>query len=238
MTQCRTSAHANTLRWAALAILCATGTCIAQGTRLWTTMRYDEMERGTSNGVAIRSDGTLEPGPAVSALYQTGGNLVWSGTAGPAGSAYLGLGGTAAGSAIVMRVDGVGKATKVFESGELGVQALRNGAGGAVFAATSPDGKVYRLGSTPGEATIVFDSAQTAERPKYIWDIAQGGDALYVATGAPAIVYRVPTNGGKPEVAFRTADAHIRCLLLAPDGNLWAGSDGSGVIYRFDTRER
>jgi hypothetical protein len=32
---------------------------------------------------------------------------------------------------------------------------------------------------------------------------------------------------------FKTADQHIRCLLLAPDGTLWAGSDGSGVIYKF-----
>ena len=34
---------------------------------------------------------------------------------------------------------------------------------------------------------------------------------------------------------FRTADQHIRCLLLSTDGTLWAGSDGSGVVYRFAT---
>jgi hypothetical protein len=44
-----------------------------------------------------------------------------------------------------------------------------------------------------------------------------------VAAGAPAVVYRVPANGGKAEVLFKTADQHIRCLLLAPDGTLWAG---------------
>src|ERR1019366_4596438 len=59
---------------------------------------------------------------------------------------------------------------------------------------------------------------------------------IYVAAGAPAVVYRVPAGTGKPEVAFRTADQHIRCLLMAPDGTLWAGSDGGGVIYRFNTK--
>jgi sugar lactone lactonase YvrE len=209
--------------------------CQAQGTKLWTVTRYDEMERGTSSGVAIRSDGALEPGPAVSSVYQSGGNLIWSVAAGPAGTAYLGLGGTAAGSAVVMHVGADGKPTKALEAHELGVQALRAGAGGAVYAATSPDGKVYRLGATPADAAVVFDSTQTTEKPKYIWDVAQSGSDLYVATGAPAVVYRV-SAGGKPQVAFRTADQHIRCLLIAPDGTLWAGTDGSGVIYRFDTK--
>src|SRR3954462_11683652 len=126
------------------------------------------MERGTSNGVAIRSDGTLQAGPAVSEIYKTGGNLVWSVAAGPAGTAYLGLGGTAAGSAIVLRIGTDGKAARVLEAGELGVQALRSGAAGAVFAAPSPDGRVYRLGTPPAEAAVVFESAQTAEKPKYI----------------------------------------------------------------------
>ena len=208
----------------------------AQGTKQWTVTRYDEMERGTSNGVAIRSDGTLEPGPSVTSMYQSGGNLVWSVAAGPSGTAYLGLGGTAAGRAVVMRIGTDGKATKVLEARELGVQALRAGSGGTIYAATSPDGKVYKLGATPADATVLFDSTQTAEKPKYIWDIVQSGNDLYVATGAPAIVYRVPLAGGQPQIAFRTADQHVRCLLLAPDGTLWAGTDGSGVTYHFDTK--
>jgi hypothetical protein len=236
MTLCKTTTQATAVCCAAALSLCIASSCLAQGTRLWTVTRYDQMERGTSSGVAIRSDGTLEPGPAVSALYQTGGNLVWSVAAGPGGTAYLGLGGTAAGSAVVMRVGADGKAAKALQAGELGVQALRSGAAGAVFAATSPDGKVYRLGATPADAMVIFDAALTTEKPKYIWDVVQSGNDLYIATGAPAIVYRVPVAGGKAEIAFRTADEHIRCLLLAPDGNLWAGSDGSGVIYRFDTR--
>jgi hypothetical protein len=224
------------------------GVACAQGTKLWTASRYDEMERGTTDGVAIRSDGRIEAGPATSLLYETGGNYVWSVAADAAGNAYAGMGGTAAGGAVVMRVAPDGKATKVFAGKELGVQALRLGVDGAMYAATSPDGKVYRLGAAPGDATVVFDPALTAEKPKYLWDVVQAGNGagtggppskggdIYVAAGAPAVVYRVPAGTGKPEVAFKTADQHIRCLLMGPDGTLWAGSDGSGVIYRFNTR--
>ena len=84
---------------------------------------------------------------------------------------------------------------------------------------------------------MIFDPATTEEKPKYLWDLATGrnGD-VYIAAGAPAVVYRVPAGGGKAEVLFETADQHIRCLMMAPDGTLWAGSDGAGVIYRIDTK--
>ena len=52
--------------------------------------RYDEMEKGTTEGVAIRNDGRLEAGPATSLLYATGKSYVWSLAADAAGNGYLG----------------------------------------------------------------------------------------------------------------------------------------------------
>lgn len=209
---------------------------LAQGTKLWKVDRYDEMERGLGEGVAIRSDGQIGPGPATSLLYRTSASYIWSVAVDAVGSVYAGMGGTSAGTAIVMRVGKDGKAERIFEGKELGVQAVRVGPDGSVFVATSPDGKVYRLGRGGAAATVVFDPSLTQQKPKYLWDMAVGrGGELYVAAGAPAVVYRVPTSGGRPEVLFKTADQHIRCLLLALDGTLWAGSDGAGVIYRIST---
>ena len=212
---------------------------LAQGTKLWTQSRYDEMERGTAEGVAIRSDGRLEVAPASQLLYTTSGTYVWSIASDASGNAYLGRGGTSAGSAIVTRVSADGSATDIFAGKELAVQALAMGPGGILFAATSPDGKVYRIepakSGAAAVARVIFDPAQTTEKPKYLWDLAIGeaGD-LFVAAGAPAVVYRVPLAGGKPQVLFRTSDQHIRCLLSAPDGTLYAGSDSGGVVYRIN----
>jgi hypothetical protein len=212
------------------------GIATAQGTKLWTVERYDEMEKGSTEGVAIRSDGRLEAGPASSLVYATGKSYAWSLASDAAGNGYVGLGGTASGSAVVMKVSPDGKATQIFAGKDLAVQALRVTADGSVLAATSPDGKVYRIPQGGGEATVVFDPAVTEEKPKYLWDLAVGkAGEVYVAAGAPAVVYRVPAGGGKTEVLFKTADQHIRCLMLGVDGTLWAGSDGSGVIYRFAT---
>jgi hypothetical protein len=214
---------------------------MAQGTKLWSMGRYDELEKGSAEGVAIRSDGRLEAGPETSLLYATGGSYVWSVASDGRGSAYVGLGGTSSGSAAVMRVNVAGtarddSATKIFAGKELAVQALRVAPDGSVLAATAPDGKVYRIAAGAGvgaAAAVVFDPAMTEEKPKYLWDMAVGkGGEIYVAAGAPAVVYRVPAGGGKAEVLFKTGDQHIRCLLLGPDGTLWAGSDGAGVIYK------
>ena len=204
----------------------------AQGTKLWTQSRYDEMERGTSNGVAIRNDGRLEVAPASKLLYTTSGSYVWSIASNSAGDAYLGRGGTIAGSAVITKVAQDGTATDIFAGKELAVQALRSAPDGTLFAATSPDGKVYRI-KPDKTANVVFDPSETSEKPKYLWDLAlsASGD-LYIAAGAPAAVYKVPAAGGKPRLLFRTGDQHIRCLLLAADGTLYAGSDGAGVIYK------
>src|SRR3984893_16830074 len=101
------------------------GLARAQGTKLWSVGRYDEMEKGTAEGVAIRSDGRLEAGPASSLLYATGKRYVWSMASDAAGNGYLGLGGTASGSAVVMKVSPEGKASQIFEGKELAVQAVR-----------------------------------------------------------------------------------------------------------------
>jgi sugar lactone lactonase YvrE len=212
------------------------GAMQAQGTKLWSVDRYDTMERGTAEGVAIRSDGRLEAGPAKLLVYDSGKSYAWSLASDRSGNAYLGLGGSTAGSGIVMRIAGDGKAEKILETKELAVQALAVAPEGSVLAATSPDGKVYRVPTGATSGTVLFDPAATEEKPKYLWGLAAGKNGeVYVAAGAPAVVYRVPAGGGKAEVLFKTADQHIRCLLMAPDGTLWAGSDGAGVIYRIDT---
>src|SRR5260370_36453781 len=104
------------------------GLLSAQGTKLWSVGRYDEMEKGSANGVAIRNDGRLEPGPATSLLYATGKSYVWTLAADSTGKGYVGLGGTASGSAVGMKGLPDGEAAQVFGGKGLEVR----GASGAV----------------------------------------------------------------------------------------------------------
>ncbi len=146
----------------------------------------------------------------------------------------------------------------LFDSRDLSVQALRLGPDGALYAATVPDGRVYKLNPDAAtmvdeaSATVVFDGARldaaAAGQPRpgaasssaqthYIWDLTfDAAGRLYIATGNPGAVYRVdPTKpGSTPELFFKSDEAHIRTLAWDGKGNLIAGSDGSGLVYRID----
>lgn len=226
----------------------------AQNTHLWTQSRFEEFEKGTPQGVAIGSDGQLREGPALTELLTTPSTFVWSVAVDKSGTAFLGTGSPAA----VLRM-GTQKGEKpftLFETKDLSVQVVRLGPEGALYLATLPSGKVYKLNPDAAakqdeqSATVVFDASKPEGRKTdgagatddkndakahYIWDMtfdAQG--RLYIATGGPAAVYRVDVTkaDSKPELFFKSDEGHIRSLAWDANGNLIAGSDGSGLVYR------
>jgi hypothetical protein len=218
--------------------LFSSGLSYCQGTRLWTQSKFEELEQGKPDGVAITSDGHLIAGPSSTLVATTPSTYVWSVAADKNGNAYLATGSPAT----VLLVSPDGKTTKLFSSKDLSVQAIRVGPDGAVYAATLPSGKVYKLDPhasdlNEGNATVVFDPAATAEKPKYVWDMAFDTEGrLYVAAGGPAGIYRIDPSksNSKPELFFKSDEQHIRCLAFDAAGNLIAGSDGTGLVYRID----
>ncbi|MFZ3342521.1 MAG: hypothetical protein WA609_02060 [Terriglobales bacterium] len=215
----------------------------AEGTRTWEQSKFDDLIKGTANGIAFRSEGGLELAPAFKTLATTPSTYIWSITSDAAGNIYA-----AAGSpARVYRITPDGKTTTIFEPQELEVQALVVAKNGIVYAATAPDGKVYRLATTSASvsktggtkefskgATTSSWSASVYFDPgaKYIWDLVLDNTGnLYVATGDQGEIFKVSADG-KHSLFFKSDEVHIRVLALDPRGNLIAGSDGSGLIYR------
>ncbi len=203
----------------------------AEGTRQWKETGYDEFERGTARGVAIRSTGQLELAPAFKAVYTSPSTFVWGIASDRDGVVYAATGAPAR----VYRITPDGKSTVIFEPKELQVQSVALGPDGAVYAATSPDGKVYRLArkAGPGNATPEY-SADVFYDPKskYIWDMAFDAQGrLYIATGDNGEIHLVEKSG-HGSVFFKSDEAHIRVLAFDLRGNLIAGTDGSGLIYR------
>ena len=245
---------------AAAAMAVASLTASAQGTHLWTQSRLEEFEKGTPQGVTLTSNGNLRTGPGLTELLTTPSTTVWSVAADKTGTAYLGT----ASPATVLRTGEMkdSKPFTLFETKDLAVQVVRLGPDGALYAATLPSGKVYRLipnataKQDDASATVVFDAAKLddaasgknspdtatgkgTDKPEakshYIWDLTfDAAGRLYIATGGPAAVYRVDVakTGAKPELFFKSDEAHIRSLAWDAKGNLIAGSDGSGLVYR------
>jgi hypothetical protein len=227
----------------------------AEGTRTWEQSKFDELTKGTAKGVAVRSTGGLELAPTFKSLYATPSTYIWAIAADDSGNVYVAAGAPAR----VYRITPDGKATIIFEPKELQVQALQIGTAGAIYAATAPDGKIYKIEHKPGgsapdkadtpESTVPekdkdkdtakpgadaswSSSVYFAPGTKYIWDLAldKSGN-LYVATGDHGEIFRV-TPKGEHSVFFKSDETHIRVLAFDAQENLIAGSDGSGLIYR------
>jgi len=236
---------------AALMAVATSQLALAQGTHLWTQSRLEEFEKGTPQGVALTSDGNLREGPGLVEKAATSSTYVWSVAVDKNGTAYLGT----ASPASVLRVGTDGKPFTLFETKDLSVQVVRLGPDGALYVATLPSGKVYRLKpdatakQDDSSATMVFNAAQfdgantadgksaekTDAKSHYIWEMTfDAAGKLYIATGGPGAIYRVdPAKPGqKPEVFFKSDEQHIRSLAWDAKGNLIAGSDGSGLVYR------
>lgn len=207
-----------------------------EGTQTWEQSKFDELSKGTAEGVAIRSRGGLELAPAFKVLNTTPSTYIWGIVSDRAGNVYAAAGAPAR----VYRITPDGKSTTIFEPQELQVQALAVASNGDVYAATNPDGKIYRIRHTRENKTATKSSADPDwsasvffdPHTKYIWDVLlDSAGNLYVATGDHGEIFRVTPNE-QHSIFFKSDDAHIRVLALDHQGNLIAGSDGSGLIYR------
>ena len=224
-------------------LLLAATVAFAEGTRTWEQSSFDDFEKGTANGVAITSDGSLQLAPSFRSLYMTPSTFTWAMDTDSEGNVYI-----AAGSpARVYRVTPQGQASVIFAPQELQVQALVVGQHDTVYVGTSPDGKVYKIErkkeAEPAPAAAQSKTAPTVDASysssvlfnpgtKYIWALALDKDGnLYVATGDRGEIFKV-SKTGEHSLFFKSDEAHIRVLALDPKGNLIAGSDGSGLVYR------
>jgi hypothetical protein len=242
------------LRWllAIFPILLLLSFAFAEGTHTWEQSKFEELIKGTTKGVAVRSVGGLELAPAFTPLFTTPSTYIWSIAADREGNLYAASGSPAR----VYRITPDGKSTVIFEPQELQVQALFVDKSGTIYAATNPDGKVYKIehhavpAKSSGDKKSADNANDSPRKPasatdsswsssvyfepgtKYIWDLVlDDADNLYVATGDHGEVFRV-TPKGEHSVFFKSDEAHIRVMTFDSKGNLIAGSDGSGLVYR------
>ena len=100
-----------------------------------------------------------------------------------------------------------------------------------MYAATSPDGKIYRIEG--GKATEYF-----APQSKYIWSLAVGADGvLYAGTGDQGKIFRM-TAAGKGELYYATEQAHVMGLALDSEGRVLAGTEPNGILYRISAKDK
>ena len=209
-----------------LALLCAASTCLGVETESWKHGTPADYESATLKKVALRSDGRLTLAPQFTEVHDASLPYLWAVVEDSKGHVYAGGGGPETGGKVFEVTPGApagSRAKLVATFTEFQVQALALDKQDRLYAATSPDGKVYRI--VNGKAEVFYDP-----KAKYIWALAfnQAGD-LFVATGDQGVIHRV-TPSGQGSVFYQSGQTHVRSLAIDLKQNVIGGTEPGGYI--------
>jgi len=188
--------------------------------QFWRVRNAEDFLSGDIDGFAVTSRGELRPGPSLKKIGAFTDPFVLAQVAAPNGDHFFGTGNEGK----VYRLRGTElKAIYTAAEPEIYAVAFHDG---ALYAGTSPNGKVYKIDPNDGKATVFYDPKQA-----YIWAMAflPNGD-LAVATGVDGKLFRV-TPKGEGKLLFDSPETHLRSLGVKKDGTILAGGSAKGRIY-------
>jgi len=200
--------------------LILTTSAFAVAPQFWRVRNVDDFLAGDIDGFAVTSRGDLRAGPTMRKVASFTDPFVLSQATASNGDRFFGTGNDGK----VYRLRGT-ELKLVYTASEPEIYALAFH-DGALYAASSPNGKIYRIDPNDGKASVFFDPKQA-----YVWALAfaPNGDLL-AATGVEGKLFRV-TPKGEGKVLFTAPETHVRCIALKKDGTILAGGSGKGRIY-------
>ncbi len=209
-----------------VAVAAAVSLTWAGGTRSWDHGSQADFQNGKLTKLALRSDGRLSLAPVWQELADASTGYLWAVAEDPRGNVYYGGSGQDNKAKLFVKDGASGVSRTLAELTSLEIHAITLDQQGRVYAATSPDGKVYRV-SAAGAVEEYYDP-----KAKYIWAMAfNARGELFVATGDRGEVHRV-TAAGTGSVFYRTEETHARSLIVDGQGNLVVGTEPGGLILR------
>ena len=209
---------------AAAAVLAFSTSVFAVTPQFWRTRTVDEFLTGEVEGFAITSRGELRPAPALTKVATFSDPFVLSQSEGAGSDRFFGTGNDGK----VYRLRGTDLKV-IFTAQEPEIYALTF-RDGALYAASSPNGRIYRVDPESGKSTVFFDPKQA-----YIWAMRFAGSDLLAATGVDGKLFRIPPSG-EGKVAFDSTETHIRAIAVRPSGALLVGTSAKGRIYEISAQ--
>ena len=214
-------------RPATLTLLVCASIAGAVETKSWTHSGQTEFEKGKLQNLSLSSDGRLTLAPVFREVADPSVSYLWALAADSKGNLYTGGGSPSSANSKLIAIDAAGKSRTLAELPGLQIQAIALDKQERVYAATAPDGKVYRVDAATGKFETFYDP-----KAKYIWSMAfsSRGD-LFLGTGDGGEVHRV-TPDGKGAVFFKTEETHARSLAVDSKDNVIVGTEPGGLILR------
>lgn len=201
---------------------------------------FEDFQQGEFKGTSLDSKGRLFLGPQIKPIASPPCEYYLSLDTAANGDIFIGTGHKASvyrikASPAPQSEGNTANAEPIFTADEeLDVYAVAVNTNGDVYAATSPDGKIYKIAKNSKDKTPT-EFYNPGE--KFIWDMKiDSTGALICAVGLNGGVYRVDPNGEGVQI-FAAEDAHIVAVYLTRNNSILAGSGDRGVIYRIDNRK-
>ena len=206
--------------------LAGTRSSLAVETKFWQQTDQSDFEKGSLNHLSLRSDGRLYLAPALTELFDSSTPYLWAAAVDAQGNVYSAGGGSGSGRAKLFVTGADAKTRTLAELEGVEIHAIAVDRSGQVYAATDPDGKVYKI-SAEGKSQLFYDP-----HAKYIWALAIDSKGnLFVATGDKGEIHRV-TPGGQGSVFFKTEETHARSMVVDRHDNIIAGTEPGGLVIR------
>ncbi len=204
-----------------LALLLGAFDAGAVGTRTFELSKGDDFKGGDLKGVAVDSSGEVHAGFNLGDVPATDAESIWCALVLKDGTALFGTGNDGK----ILSSDGA--TVKVAaETGALVVTSLVEAWGGTVYAATLPDGEIFKYAGGKVQKFAKLDGAE------HVWQIAfdPKTKSLFAATGPDGKLFRVDAQG-TAQVYFDAPEQHLVSVAVAPDGSVYTGSSDKSKLY-------
>jgi hypothetical protein len=158
-------------------------------------------------GDAVSTAATLDPGVNIYSLLVEPGGALLIGTGGEKGR--------------VLRMDRPGdKPHEIFSAdGVQYVYAMVRGSDGEIYAATGPNGQLFRI-KADGSHDVLYKSSED----NLLTMIGDGKDQLFIGTHPNGLVIRVDRHSGQAFIMYNADESEITALALDGTGNLFAAT--------------
>ena len=214
---------------AAFALLLATTSALAVKTEFWAQTSADDFGKGTSGGVVVTKNGQLRLSRKIESILPNESHFDSIPAVAEAPDESIVFGAFPTGE--VKRLKD-GKLTTVASFTDQAITSIAfDDKGRLLVSAGGEKGRVYRIEKDGDKPKLIFEN----DDAKYVWAIVPDGDRLLLATGPSGGVYEIGAGGVSKKVADLDGN-NVLCLVKGPDGNLYAGTDGEGLVYRIDSK--
>src|SRR6266436_1348863 len=205
---------------AGLFAICA-GMATAEHTRRWRQSSYEDFLKGTTHGIAVRSDGRLELAPKFTQLADADASYLWAVKLDAQGTPYA----TGGSPAKVYKVSSSGEKSVFFDPKTKYIWDIAFGPDGTLYVATGDKGQIYEV--APDGKNELFYASDEAHIRVIAFD---GKGSVIIGTEPSGRVLRLTKtkSGGTAEgfVLYETPKREVTALAVGQDGSIFAAAIG------------